>query len=238
MVRRRISEAQRWQIIGMHTTGMSFKAIGRSQTNNVKALPRSGRPRVTSDRDDRALQRSVRRMSFKTSPVLKQQWLPNRRLSTRTVRNRLSTVGRPTSTITFGMEFSTTWLEFKEMAQDPLVRPEPVSASCNRRPDEGLDTQKYSLYHKEHSANCPSRGRLSNGLGVYLSWLQAGFSHHTRQPNWWSVHQWRLATSCCPPFRQSQVSSFKSSNLLPPKRSRDFCSLASHEPGFESHRAY
>jgi hypothetical protein len=29
MVRRRISEAQRWQIIGMHTTKMSFKAIGR-----------------------------------------------------------------------------------------------------------------------------------------------------------------------------------------------------------------
>jgi hypothetical protein len=29
MARGRISEAQRWQIIGMHTTGMSFKAIGR-----------------------------------------------------------------------------------------------------------------------------------------------------------------------------------------------------------------
>jgi IS30 family transposase len=29
MVQRGISEAQRWQIIGMHTTGMSFKAIGR-----------------------------------------------------------------------------------------------------------------------------------------------------------------------------------------------------------------
>jgi hypothetical protein len=69
MVRRRISEAQRWHIIGMHTTGMSFKTIGRqmgyhytvvnrlvrkhTQTNNVKDLPRSGRPRVTSDRDDR-----------------------------------------------------------------------------------------------------------------------------------------------------------------------------------------
>ena len=63
------------------------------------------------------------------------------------------------------MVFSTTWLEFKDMAQDPLVRPEPVSVSCNRRPDEGLETQKYSLYPKEHSANCPSRGRLSNGLG-------------------------------------------------------------------------
>jgi hypothetical protein len=43
----------------------------------------------TSDRDDRALQRLVRRMSIATSPVLKQHWLPNRRLSTRIVRNRL-----------------------------------------------------------------------------------------------------------------------------------------------------
>jgi hypothetical protein len=44
----------------------------------------------------------------------------------------------------------------------------PVSASCNRRPDEGLETQKYSLYPKEHPANCPLR-RLSNGFEVYLS---------------------------------------------------------------------
>jgi transposase len=88
MVRRRISEAQRWQIIGMHTAGMSFKAVGRqmgyhyyvvsrlvrkhTQTNNVKDLPRSGRPRVTSDRDDKALQHLVRRMPFATSPVFKQ----------------------------------------------------------------------------------------------------------------------------------------------------------------------
>jgi hypothetical protein len=51
------------------------------------------------------------------------------------------------------------------MAQDPLVRREPVSASCNRRPDEGLETQKYSLYPKEHPANCSLRWRFSNGLG-------------------------------------------------------------------------
>ena len=70
------------------------------------------------------------------------------------------------------MVFSTTWLEFKDMAQHPLVRREPVSASCNRRPDEGMETQKYSLYPKEHPANCPLRWRLSNDLGVYLSWLQ------------------------------------------------------------------
>ena len=109
MVRWRISEAQRWQIIGMHTTVMSFKVIGRqigyhysvvsrlvrkhTQVNNVKNLPRSGRPRVTSDHDDRALQHLVRRMPFATSPVLKQHWLPNRRLSTRTVRNRLKSAG-------------------------------------------------------------------------------------------------------------------------------------------------
>jgi hypothetical protein len=64
-----------------------------TQTNNVKALPRSGRPRVKSDRDDRALQRLVGRMPFATSPVLKQHWLPNRRLSTRTLRNRLKSAG-------------------------------------------------------------------------------------------------------------------------------------------------
>jgi hypothetical protein len=90
MVRRRISEAQRWQTIGMHTTGMSFKASGcqmgyhytvvirlvrkHTQTNNVKDLPRSGRPQVTSGRDDRPLQRLVRRMPFASSPVLKQHW--------------------------------------------------------------------------------------------------------------------------------------------------------------------
>ena len=105
MVRRRISEAQ----IDMHTTWMFFKAIGRqmgyhytvvsglvrkhTQTNNVKDLPRFDRPRVTSDRDDMALQRLVRWMPFATSPVLKQHWLPNRRLSTRTVRNRLKSAG-------------------------------------------------------------------------------------------------------------------------------------------------
>ena len=168
----------------MHTTGISFKAIGRqmgyhhtvvsrlvrkhTQTNNVKDLPRSGRPRITSDHDDRTLQRLVRRMPFATSPVLKQHWLPSRRLSTRTVRNHLKSEG----------------LKLRRVIKHPLLadrhrrsrlawclarrdwnlrtwrkihwsRREPVSASCNRQPDEGLETQKYSLYPKEHPANCP-----------------------------------------------------------------------------------
>jgi hypothetical protein len=31
---------------------------------------------------------------------------------------------------------------------------------CNRRSDEGLETQKYSLYQKEHPANCPLRSNV------------------------------------------------------------------------------
>ena len=100
----------------MHTTGMSFKAIGRhmgyhytivsrlvrkhTETNKVKDLPISCRPRVTSDRDDRTLQRLVRRMPFASSPVLKKHWLPNRRLSTRTVRNRLKSAGLKSRRVT------------------------------------------------------------------------------------------------------------------------------------------
>jgi transposase len=116
MVRRRISKAQRWQIIVMHTTGMSFKAIGRhmgyhytivsrlvrkhTQTNKVKDLPRSCRPQVTSDLDDRTLQRLVRWMPFASTPVLEQHWLSNRSLTTRTVRNRLKSAGLKSRRVT------------------------------------------------------------------------------------------------------------------------------------------
>ena len=136
------------------------------------------------------------------------------------------------------MVFSTTWLEFKDMAQDPLVRREPISASCNRRPDEGLETQQYSLYPKEHPANCPLRWRLINGLGCISHDCKLDLV--TIQGTLTGDQYIRdvLQPVVVPPFRQRQVSSFKSSNRPPPKRSRDFCSLASHEPGFESHIAY
>jgi transposase len=251
MVQRRISEAQKWQIIGMDTTGMSFKTIGHqmgyhfavvsrlvrkhTQTNNVKDLPRSGRPRVTSDRDDRALQRFVRRMPFANSPVLKQHWLS----TTRTVRNRLKSaglksrrviVGRSTSAITFGMVFSTTWLEFKDMAQNSLVGREPVSASCNRWPDDGLETQKYSPYPKEHPANCPLRWRFRNGLACIshdckpdLVTIQGNLTgdqyiRDVLQPvvvPHFNNHA--LATMPLYMDGNAQAPSFKSSNRLPPK---------------------
>jgi hypothetical protein len=84
-------------------------------------------------------------LPFATNPVLKQHWLPNRHLSTGTVRNRLKSAGlksrrvikRPLLAdrhrrLRFGMVFRSTWLQFKDMAQDPLIRREPVSSLCNR----------------------------------------------------------------------------------------------------------
>ncbi|CAC5398892.1 unnamed protein product [Mytilus coruscus] len=79
--------------MGYHYTVVSRLVRKHIQTNNVKDLPRSGRPLVTSQREDRALQRLIRRMSFATSPVLKREWLPYRQLSTRTFRNRLKSAG-------------------------------------------------------------------------------------------------------------------------------------------------
>ncbi|XP_041376675.1 uncharacterized protein LOC121389129 [Gigantopelta aegis] len=113
MNRRRTSVDQKSQIIGMRNAGMTFKAIGRqlgyhytvisrlvrkhAVTNSVKDLPRSGRPRVTSNREDVALGRLVQRLPFATSTALKREWLPNRQLSTRTVRNRLKLLGLSSS---------------------------------------------------------------------------------------------------------------------------------------------
>ena len=191
---------------------MSFKAIGRqigyhytvvsrlvrkhTQVNNVKNLPRSGRPRVTSDRDDSALQRLVRGMPFATSPILKQHWLPNRRLSTRTVRNCLKSAG----------------LKSRRVIKRPLLVDQHRRsrlAWCLARRGWNLRTWrkihwsdesrfllhindgrmrawrlKNTAYTQRNIQLTVSYGGGSEILWVYLSWLHAGFSHHTRQHNW------------------------------------------------------
>ena len=97
------------KIIGMRSTGISFKSVGRqmgyhyivvrrlvtkhTQSNIVNDLPRSGRPHVTLQAEDRAVYHLVRRMPLATSLVLKRQWLTNIPLSARTVRNRLNSAG-------------------------------------------------------------------------------------------------------------------------------------------------
>ena len=148
------------------------------------------------------------------------------------------------------MVLNTSWLEFKDMGHVSLVRREPVSASCKPRPDEGLETQNTAYTPKELPANCLLHWSLSNGLRCISHVCKLVLV--TIQGNITGVQYIRdVATSCSPPFQQPhtsyktcvygwkrQASSFKSSNRLLPKRSRDFCSLVSHEPGFESHRAY
>jgi transposase len=104
-----LSNAVRWQIIGMREAGMSLRQIVQGVdhhqstvsrivhkhrlTNDVKDRPRSRRSRITSRRENNALGRLVRRNLFANSTVLKRQWLPHRLLSARTVRNHLKSVG-------------------------------------------------------------------------------------------------------------------------------------------------
>ena len=82
-----LSNAVRWQIIGMREAGMSLRQIAQRVghhhstvshivnkhrlTNDVKDRPRSGRSsRITSRRENNALGRLVRRNPFSNSTVL------------------------------------------------------------------------------------------------------------------------------------------------------------------------
>jgi len=148
------------------------------------------------------------------------------------------------------MVFSAKRFAFEDLAYDPLVGRESVSASFNRWTNESLETKNTAYTPKKHPANCSLGWRLSNDMRVYLSWLQVGLGHHTRKANRWLVHQICLVTSWSSPFLQPltscntciyewqrQVASFKSSNCLPSNWSRDFSSIVSHELGFESDEA-
>lgn len=105
----KVSIGQRWQIIGMHRTGMSCRAIGRQlnlshttisrliakhvATGDVKDRSKSGRPPKTSAREDRVLVRMAWRNPFLNSVQLRNLWRPYQRLSTGTVRRRLHAAG-------------------------------------------------------------------------------------------------------------------------------------------------
>jgi hypothetical protein len=143
---------------GMHRTGRSFKAIERqmgyhyavvsrlvrkhTQTNNVKDLPRSGRPRVTSDRDDRALQRLVRRMPFVTAKRVR--------------RCRSANSGRLMTLLDLSpadfKRFLTVLVD-KRLLGSQCCLSTGLVANGIRLTAEGLETQKYSLYPKEQPAN-------------------------------------------------------------------------------------
>jgi hypothetical protein len=77
------------RLMGYHYTVVSRLVRKHIQTNTVKDL----KTHVTSQREDRTIHRLVRWMPFATSPVLKRQWLPNKRMLARTTKNRLKSAG-------------------------------------------------------------------------------------------------------------------------------------------------
>jgi transposase len=81
------------QRVGHHHSTVSHIVNKHRLTNDVKDRERSGRSRITSRREDKALGRLVRRNPFANSTVLKRQLLPHRLLSARTIQNRLKSVG-------------------------------------------------------------------------------------------------------------------------------------------------
>lgn len=105
MARRMLTEAERWQIIGMKTGGMSPRAIDVAmnvshfvvirlvakfrKTGDTKDRPRSGRPRKTTAKDDRTLVFHARRNPHSHSGILRRRWGLRYRVSLSTVRRRL-----------------------------------------------------------------------------------------------------------------------------------------------------
>ncbi|XP_067660326.1 uncharacterized protein [Haliotis asinina] len=105
----KVSIGQRWQIIGMHMTGMSCRATGRElnlshttisrliakhgATGEVKDRSRTERPRKIDAREDREMVRMARRNPFLNSVQLLNLWRTCQRLSTGTVRKRLYAAG-------------------------------------------------------------------------------------------------------------------------------------------------
>jgi transposase len=75
--------------------GVSHSAISRllkchREARTVKERDRSGRPRKTSPRDDRALSQSARRCPFSTARRLCDNWAIHGHVSVRTVNRRLN----------------------------------------------------------------------------------------------------------------------------------------------------
>lgn len=105
----RTSVAQRWRVIGMMQTGLRAAAIGRAMgipprtvrdiisryrdnPDSVSDKPRSGRPRISTARQDRALAHDARRNRYQNTGVLRYRWrrFHGVRASRRTVSRRLN----------------------------------------------------------------------------------------------------------------------------------------------------
>ncbi|XP_061196656.1 uncharacterized protein LOC133204931 [Saccostrea echinata] len=106
MPRRKLSDAERWQAIGMVRTGMTYRRVGEHfnvshtvifrlvqrwrRTGGVEEAKRSGRPRKTTEREDRLLKRLAKQSPFDTANTLRSKWNTQARISRSTVNRRLN----------------------------------------------------------------------------------------------------------------------------------------------------
>lgn len=106
MPRRKLSEAEKWQIVGMRNSGQSLRQIAQHfgihfsivsrllkrhrDDGTIQERPRSGRPPKTSEREDRALVRVAKRQPFATARYLRDDWNIATRVAVRTVNRRLN----------------------------------------------------------------------------------------------------------------------------------------------------
>ena len=146
----KLSMARHNLTIGMSDTGMSSRhiavqfnvnhtVIGRwiqcyHQTGTVNDRPRSGRPRLTSPREDRLLTRRAKRSPFTSATKLREHWPPGGRVcvrshqqtaqctftSPKTCQTSLFVTTPLSSTTSVGKRPS--WVEYTELAKDSLVR--------------------------------------------------------------------------------------------------------------------
>ena len=105
MVQRKLSIPERWQAVGMHNGGFSHRRVADHfrvnhsiivrlmqhfcQTGNVTDRPRAGRPRKTTQREDRLISRRAQQWPFSTTAALRGNLAFGGHISTRTVIRRL-----------------------------------------------------------------------------------------------------------------------------------------------------
>ena len=78
---------------GVHRRTIERLARKRRDTGSVKDLPRSGRPRVTTAAEDRAIRTVHLRRRFQTAAATSRQWVGGHVISRYTVRRRLKDEG-------------------------------------------------------------------------------------------------------------------------------------------------
>ena len=115
------------------------------------------------------------------------------------------------------------------MAQDPLVRREPVSASCNRRPDAVWRHKNTAYISRNIQPTVPYGG------GSVMVW---GYISHDCKLDLITIQGNLTGDQYIRDVLQPVAVPHFDNHPLPAKRSRDFCSLVSHECRFESHRTY